>query len=561
MRIEGKHGLNVVLRNPSLEFLQSTRAVDLEGYAAPNLEYQLAGLTGYGNGENWRFLHQIFFKLADRVPEQSFLEATAEKLVYKYACGGSTLVASYELDANRLLVSFQTEKKCDALLHAKIFADIRHMYATSEPEKHAIEKKDCGLVVSKEGRRLGVACKNAVHVSTTRERLKWWFPAENEEREVLEAGELTCALPCVISVECSPTDVRVPPRLSLSKIRLRKAFAENGFARERVKALSTFSLNGFPEAGGLWFRNNWFRDSFEGLLNNYGFYEKACPSITTNALKAARATLKNGLVANKLPEHAGEKPSYNALDSTLLYYLLCLRKGVFSLREFKQTLSRFKQKDSEVFLDGLLYSPANYSWTDELVDIAGIRFPTRLPKDWLSKVSEPCALLEINALWQRLLLEARQYDLASQHAAEFKKHFIPNFPHVRGLKKEAREFHSAKIVALALLDFPRSFVKKQFELAKPFLAFKNKKLFGVAVNPSSEWQYQGKSVWPRDTPYLLRVLGKLGLQKEQRELLESSLEPGSCLFYAQECYSFPDLKPLKNPIQYWSHYVQPFVTA
>jgi glycogen debranching enzyme len=96
--------------------------------------------------------------------------------------------------------------------------------------------------------------------------------------------------------------------------------------------------------------------------------------------------------------------------------------------------------------------------------------------------------------------------------------------------------------------------------------------FGILVKRSPKRTYYGDEeyheavVWPRDTPYLIRLLRQQGARESVtvQGLLQSNLahqmEEGF-VFYHSELFS-PDngaMTPVKNPVQFWSQWVDPFL--
>jgi hypothetical protein len=88
-------------------------------------------------------------------------------------------------------------------------------------------------------------------------------------------------------------------------------------------------------------------------------------------------------------------------------------------------------------------------------------------------------------------------------------------------------------------------------------------------------QYHGDVVWPRSTPYLITLLGLLGETETIREILLNTLDhqvSEGALFYNHELFSRPlgnnpnpveatrdNPVPVKNPVQFWSQWCDPFV--
>ena len=82
----------------------------------------------------------------------------------------------------------------------------------------------------------------------------------------------------------------------------------------------------FREAGDFWFRSVWFRDEFEGLMNNYRTIRDdrgGTPEIKAALLKAFDLQDDYGRIPNRLvPGTQGRKPDYNSADATLLAFVL-----------------------------------------------------------------------------------------------------------------------------------------------------------------------------------------------------------------------------------------------
>jgi glycogen debranching enzyme len=89
-------------------------------------------------------------------------------------------------------------------------------------------------------------------------------------------------------------------------------------------------------------------------------------------------------------------------------------------------------------------------------------------------------------------------------------------------------------------------------------------------------QYHGAVVWPRDTPLLIGILERLGATDVIRGLLVSNLDHQmgeGAVFYNHELFSLPTGRnpspikesadnpvPVKNPIQFWSQWVDPYLS-
>lgn len=150
---------------------------------------------------------------------------------------------------------------------------------------------------------------------------------------------------------------------------------------------------------------------------------------------------------------------------------------------------------------------------------------------------------------------------------------------------------SPAIEAAALLGEP--FFTRQ-ELEQIWLAARNRLLvncraapgedprpFGLLVKDSTErtfydnQQYHEAVLWPRETPYLVRLLRVLGQEATIRDLLATNLahQMGEgVVFYHHEILSLPEGKnpspepetaddpvPVKNPMQWWSQWCDAFL--
>ena len=87
-------------------------------------------------------------------------------------------------------------------------------------------------------------------------------------------------------------------------------------------------------------------------------------------------------------------------------------------------------------------------------------------------------------------------------------------------------------------------------------------------------QYHSDVIWPRSTPYLIRLLLLLGEKEKVREILLNTLDhqmTETAIFYNQELFSrpegpnlYPEAEtcqnpvPVKNPIQFWSQWCDAF---
>ena len=383
----------------------------------------------------------------------------------------------------------------------------------------------------------------------------------------------------------------------------------------------------FPDAGAYWFRNAWFRDAFEGINTNFGVYYLCRKRALRSMLLAALELEKNGLVPTKFSEHAGGLPAYNSLDATLLVYLAALkflrrqrdRELLESLRRHaRATISSFAEGKALVFMDekGLLKCPANFGWIDSMrsLQVGGEQavFPSRVSEECVSRAlaefggnaKKLCAALnapvhylaECNALWLAFLREVLEFvpedDLPQVKSivegveANYKQFFVlPNgfVAHdvCEGVK--AADESSAGLVSMALLPnlFSGAEVEKALSIAEEkIFVRRGERLFGVLCRNRGkriflgDEEYHGAVVWPRDSPYLLSLLERLGKTELAEQLILSNLEhqqSEAAVFFNSELFSLPEgvnpspgsessfPVPVKNPCQYWSQWTQPIL--
>jgi glycogen debranching enzyme len=232
-----------------------------------------------------------------------------------------------------------------------------------------------------------------------------------------------------------------------------------------------------PHAGAWWFKTPWYRDLFEGLLNNFQTLirlpqeREDVREIVLSALSLQDKT--TGLILNKLSEFSTLPAAYNSCDATLLCFLVAneyfknTKDVEFALAVLDcigTAISRFEangRRDALSFgvdgpprfdeLTGLLLCAPHHSWMDtrtsriESTECTFDRLPNRLSIGFLEKLCEqaggkgnpgviassPCFFLpEINAQWINVLAGTIQtIDLLSDQ---------PRRPRLEELRAEAQ---------------------------------------------------------------------------------------------------------------------------
>lgn len=381
----------------------------------------------------------------------------------------------------------------------------------------------------------------------------------------------------------------------------------------------------FPEAGDFWFRSVWFRDLFEGLIHNYQTTRniEGLAGMTEILLKSFDLQDDRGRIPNRLvPGRSGRKADYNSADATLLAFVLAgmlvrdgsdgdLAQGAAAA--FRRYLDCVRRCELEINgparlrPNGLISVPSWHSWTDGMRNIDGQSLPIRVSEDWERELIRRNAaedlflqkffLPEINAQWLRALEAGWLFSRYDRHfamadtcktyynkaRAAFKQVFLE--PHTGfihnlvctddfALGPQADPTRgSPAVVAAAMLGLDVFSLRELEGIAASaktrLLRTKWGLPFGIIVRESERDIYLGDPeyheavVWPRDTPYLIRLLTLTGDGATISGLLASNLrhqmEEGF-VFYNQELFSGDDDRvPVKNPVQWWSQWVDPYL--
>jgi len=365
------------------------------------------------------------------------------------------------------------------------------------------------------------------------------------------------------------------------------------------------------DAGSMWFRQLWLRDSFEALYSNFNFFYRCEPGKVRGLILAGLSMHDAAGIIPTRVGNGGDKAS-NGLDSTLLcllcgckYYELSGDADVAAAvsHALKKFLSQTSNRKHAVALDyGLLSCPANYSWMDSCgklaVDGQDVLVPRRIPQAWLGTTPEErldaatarYVLVEINALWVALLRHASRLSLPRKNELDWvyklaQRNFYEVFSaggflaHIASAENpfELRDssFCSASVVAYSLVPhlFRRTELSKAFGRVESNMVYRNGNLFGIPARAGAGFedgfeddaQYHGYACWPRDNPYLYKFLLLCGKPDLAQQLLQSSLEQEfseSAVGYCPELFALDAGKepvPVKNPAQLWSHFTDAYL--
>jgi hypothetical protein len=403
---------------------------------------------------------------------------------------------------------------------------------------------------------------------------------------------------------------------------------ENPIARAvslRFRTLSTYSSFlgqvWFPEAGAWWFRKPWTRDLMEGIRWNLRTYVEVLgwERRVTSLVNCLLDTLKS---SNGLPIIVGTEtqPTSDAppellyvgsvLSRTLGNHALLLK--VVDVAGFLcERLLRGLAVSGTRIHESVLCSPANSSWTDSVVELDGRLWPIRLPYEWMKRgmnaLSGEFALVEVNALYIQALdtltatcgelgvkVPEKVHDLLRVIRDGFRRHFkndekLPPLTIAPSQGLRDQTIGSPAVVAVSALTgieyndeelnvLWKIIARRLLIYRKSVLLDKQMLPFGILVRDVErvpylgDKEYHGATIWPRDTPYLLPFMERLG--EDVTGLLVSNLDhmvSEGAIGYCNELFSLPvgenpspclesqNPVPVKNPAQYWSHWCDPYL--
>ena len=587
----------ILLRNPRVEFGQSIFSCRLEDYVIPNRDYHYEGLTAIVNNENWKFLDGIGFKVENFFLQPIRVRVLPWQAVYEYCFDKNRLKVRYSLLENGLKLTFSADNPQKISLTSLI--DLRHVHDESRFEKHIFSPGKKILKVAKDEKELFIIGVDTESIEIKRQHWRYklgtgFRKKENsnvffqpEERYVARVDGLKLNKNEIL-ILCNTQNPREEaPHLNdlLFLNKYSKFFSEcygefygRAFLGRAYCLLHNFNIFFdnllIPDAGFGWFREIWFRDCFEGMYNNFHVYYNYNKGHMKKIIVFA---LNSQNTSGLIPTMLREKPVYNSIDTTLLCFLTAF-KYIKSSRdaEFK----KFVLEKAKKFLEGvekqmfcrvssekLLLTSCDASWTDSKIN----NMSTRLPEGWAPE--KYYYLIEINALWIRFLSGLGK-DVSSIKE-NFKKIFFHNDILCdivsENMKRNCVE-NSLGIVAFPLLPnlFSEEECLRLFSRIQTHFMYRNEKLFGLILRNVGEKtylndeQYHGYVFWPRDLPYFIRFLLRIGKGDLVEEILVNILEHQmneGTIFYTQELFSPPlnDPVPVKNPAQYWSQFVEPFI--
>jgi len=613
----------VLLKSPVGEWSSSVyssgMAVGGENFVGPNRDYSHQGLLISKGMEVYKVLDGIMFATEGKGDNR--VRVGALQATYYY----EGLEAHFRFERDGLALDFDGEG-----VKTLPLIDVRGMNGESRAEGHKIELRDGWLIAEKDG--IVVRIGPFERIERGEYFTEWVYKlgsgfrykdGNGYVRFVMEARRILAPAICTakgrsikvmvdgVTSSMTGADTAWMGRLEVIEPEFYKPIAL------RLCTLRNFGLDigglWFPEAGCWWFRTPWIRDALEGILSNFEVYtrlfhwEGRITSLAAMLLKVLGEirTLPNFVGSG---EHAADAPP-------LLFYL-CSRLGGDLLKGALRTTARLieimeKREASPlgppILKGGLVACAPFQSWTDSRLGEEGR--PSRLPEGWDGSKEEwslpKYYLPEINGYWISALrsLKDRAYatgllvpeivDRAlSEMEVTFKKvfwdgSFVASIVDSDAKKRDGEPTSMGMVgISTALPLFTNKEIEGAFATCRKILINRRLRVlgdgslpFGIMISRRvvpylGDAEYHRSVVWPRDTPYLIRVMEVLGLEDEIRGVLLNSLDhmlSESALLYSNEIFGLPvgknpcpsdgsmNVIPLKNPAQYWSHWCDPYV--
>jgi glycogen debranching enzyme len=659
---------HVILKRAQASWSQSVFSVpfgDLSEKIIPNRDYPYEGLSVLIGGENFHFLDGLAVGVKKRVRYVKLrakkVAAFPWKMIYYYENEEErlNLAITYLLmnigsEQNGITACISLESNASSIVIEPIF-DIRHMYSDSEPDEHYVSTLSDGMLIRKDEKCISIRTVKVCEVRTWKKKIEWWYKLGSGFREKTDGGTVfkgeikhpvslgeisfVNGSTALLVISCSNSEAQLERLNEKGTDWHRDEFKEEREAKGVVKslginnpaiafralALSKFGMyvadKFFYEAGDFWFRTPWFRDLFEGIINNIEtlFRIGHAKRIRNIILHSFAYQDEYGRIPNRFLEWGGDELDYSNADATLLAFIAAgeyfsrkrddnFANAILEKAEF--TISRFKLNDLNKINgapvlneNGLVSVVPWHSWTDtkRKWEIEGkkAKVSARIPDSWFEELKDEddlnkpkYFLPEINAQWIKMLCHCMRMSseknkkeylsaLLEKASINFKKVFLDteenilyNVVAIDG--KRDRTLGSPAVVAFSLLldvnIFSQSEVKEFINGIKENLLVKKNGLpFGILVKKSSNRIYYGDEeyheavVWPRDTPYLIKILRYAREIELVEAILRSNLEHQmneGFIFYNSELFS-PDngeMVPVKNPVQFWSQWVDPYIS-
>ena len=601
IRVVGKR--LIIIRNPYAELSLSSTSKELDflpGFVAPTADYSYEGFTVMLEGRSWKLISSL--ALSPTSPLLS-VEFDGDRIAFYY----KEYSVTYTLDGPCLKVRFDGSP-------AKVIPIVELRDVFGDPNAISISQGRASLSVKSDqvGFRVSGAEITLIPLKTFQKLYDKGsgFRRGTPPEPIAETKNISILFSMQPTAGSTITICPIP-KLLLPEIRApnitENAFPEFMAHREfsdlllrRVQALTRFSVacraRALPDAGAWWFRQVWSRDLYQGLLWNVKTLDRI-PGGRQILWDAAEIGIGSYSPRGLLPNRLCSSEEQNNVDSFPLFmlYLMALLKVDWresyakSLVSIARSFLDTKRQGNGFFEEGFILSDPWASWWDSRIWVNGKLRSTRLPNDWPE--GGHYALPEVNALY------ALAYDAVGNLAEklgqdpgpflDFSSTLIRSLwsisrgylPSIYDVQAKKGNYMPASVAVMAysllrpLREFPFSdlwdgVISKLLVRKKVGLKAGQEAAFGILVRQSpgpylGDAEYHGAVVWPRDTPYLIaalkghddRLIGDLLLSN-----LDATLNDGA-VFFVPELYSLDgnELVPVKNPAQFWSNWVDPYI--
>lgn len=567
--------------------------VNDERFVGPNRDYPLQGLITFYNRKILKLIDGIFFSLDKGLGEKVLIGPYDAKYIYH------DLEVTFGFNEECFRISFNKEN-CRIL---PLFEGYIHYNIMGEWVTIKLNDLNFNFGPFK-------------HVEKVNYRTEWIYKLgygfryrgyDGTIRFVREKKDLFAPLVCTLRgnlLKIYIDNMRDPWKIRESNWVNKLIFFNELIGKLIIYRLSTlrcFGLNidgiWFPEAGCWWFRSPWIRDALEGILSNFQVYTRIFG--WEDKIRSLAIFLLKLLKDNKgLPNFLGG--TEESADSPPLLIYLSSRLGIkvdeLTLEILKEMEKREVVENGKPILkDGLIACIPYQSWTDSRINGR----PLRVPEEWKDWNFPKYLLPEVNGYWimalrslYRITSNKNIKEILEEIELEFKRKFWNEgfLSDIIDVENNSRSNEITSMGLVGLASTMHLFSEKELMLAfknlKPLIVYRTMKVlgnqtlpFGVAITKKispylGDEEYHKSTIWPRDTPYLIKFLERIDKEEEINGILLNNLDhmvSEGAIFYINEIFGhavgknpFPksiDMNPipLKNPAQYWSHWCDPYL--
>ncbi|HEV51334.1 MAG TPA: hypothetical protein ENO31_02215 [Thermoprotei archaeon] len=601
--VEGERLL--IIRNPYSEFSFWTAFEEFQqGLWRPKLHYSYEGYTSMYNGRSWKLLAGLAFS-----PGGSLRSAEFDRLSASLSFDGGYLRLEMTTASPDLKVEGAVEKIVPIIELRDVYGDEVKPITRRTDEGVLVEAGPAKFLVKHNGKfepldqELSVVYDRGSGFRTGKPP----SPVKESKRAHVLFG---LSFQDNAELVVHPLFSFVRPKISQWDLDLVEAFPEfrvTPWGRLLIGRAESAALFGvgcgsasLPDAGAWWFRQVWSRDLYQGLLFNLRAFHRI-PWLREGLWLAAETGFAAMGYDGGIPDRLCPLEGSSASDALPLFLMYVSSLLSLDWREaYACALSSVADYAlaclpalSKLSTTGMIESNAASSWWDSRVWVNGHLRATRLPEGWEDR---DYVLPEVNALYAVAFSEVAQVaeklgndggklreasSTIVKSMAKLSKGYLPMIYDALEGRADYTPSSTA-IMAHALLSRLGAFkedalldgVVNKLMVKKRIVGIEGYAgqwlPFGVLVRPFpgpylGDAEYHGAVVWPRETPYLLEVLSELGKSDVMKDILISNLDATAsdgALLYVPELYSLDgdELVPVKNPAQFWSNWVDPYLT-